>query len=118
MFFVKRELIKVYEMLYPHIRHIKFKSKYRFPILNPQKTVQYIKKKNCSIARFGDGEFGIILGTNEPAFQNIDDDLKARLIQVLLSSEEKCLICLPNSFITTKTPSDDISSNGVSLLQY
>ncbi len=33
---------------------------YRLPIMNKEETTDYILKNKCSVARFGDGEFGLM----------------------------------------------------------
>ena len=38
-------------------------EKPRLEILTPERTVDYIEKHDCSVARFGEGEFELILGS-------------------------------------------------------
>ncbi|MCL1948889.1 MAG: GT-D fold domain-containing glycosyltransferase [Turicibacter sp.] len=68
----------------------------RFPeVMGTAKTLDYIKQNGCSIARFGDGEFNLILGKDTP-FQKYSPALSARLLEVLKTpSDENFLVCIP-----------------------
>lgn len=68
-----------------------------FVVLDDEKTLQLIMEEGKSIARFGDGEFRIMTGS-ENGFQSANEALSARLKQVLSSNDPKCLICLPLPF--------------------
>ncbi len=76
-------------------------EKPRLKILTPEQTVDYIEKHNCSVARFGEGEFELILGSEYESqkgvsgFQNRNPELIERLKDVLASKEPNLLVCIP-----------------------
>lgn len=65
-------------------------------IMNADDTVNYIIEKHCSVARYGDGELHIAQEGCSIGFQEADDKLKLRLREILKTSPENCLICLPS----------------------
>lgn len=100
---IKNILVNFYnEKGYPFIRQLKFRLKYHFRVMNFKETIEYILKNKCSISRFGDGEFGIILHSNHPDFQEKNEQLAKRLIEVCTSKESNLLVCIPHNFISTK----------------
>jgi len=66
-----------------------------FKIATPEDTINKIIKDNCSIARFGDGEFDMICGVGMK-YQQYDERLSKRLKQVLNSNEQGLLIGVNN----------------------
>ncbi len=81
-------------------------------ILTSEETVQYIIDHKCSVARFGDGEFQMIehgmKGGNSDnftvdSFQQYDDVLSRRLLEVLNSEGDNLLVCIPYSFKDSRT---------------
>ncbi len=76
-------------------------EKPQLEILTPEQTVDYIEKHNCSIARFGEGEFELILGSEYESqkgvsgFQNRNPELIKRLKAVLASKDPNLLVCIP-----------------------
>ncbi|MBO5428232.1 MAG: DUF1792 domain-containing protein [Prevotella sp.] len=56
-------------------------------ILDSLDSIKYIIENKCSLSRFGDGEFDIILGKNGNTFQVADEQLAERLKQVLMSND-------------------------------
>ena len=66
-----------------------------FNIKSPEDTIEKIINDNCSIARFGDGEFDMILGKGMK-YQRYNEQLGKRLQQVLESNEKKLLIVINN----------------------
>ncbi|EIZ1007321.1 DUF1792 domain-containing protein [Vibrio vulnificus] len=64
-------------------------------ILSLKSTMENLCSSNKSIARFGDGEFNMILGKGN-GFQRYDENLSQRLLNILSSdSEEQCMVALP-----------------------
>lgn len=61
------------------------------------KTMDKIINEKCSVARYGDGEFKVINGTGN-GFQRADDKLALKLKSILLTEEEKFIVCLPDIF--------------------
>lgn len=91
---------------FPLIRRIKFRLRYRFRIMGFDQTIEYIKSTHCSIARFGDGEFGLITKSNHPDFQDNDVILSKRLQEVCNSNDERLLVCIPHNFVSTNDCTD------------
>lgn len=99
---VKTAFVKIYnEKIFPYFRYSKVRLQYRFDVMSFEDTIEYILKKECSIARFGDGEFGIMMKSNHPDFQKYDEILAKRLEGVACSDNKKLLVCVPYSFIST-----------------
>ncbi len=67
----------------------KIKSKYQ--------TLDKLINSNKSLARFGDGEFNLILGEDLP-FQKYDENLAKKLKKILLNKSDEVLIALPDIF--------------------
>ncbi|MGL5963564.1 MAG: GT-D fold domain-containing glycosyltransferase [Fusobacteriaceae bacterium] len=64
-------------------------------ILSTNDTVDWIIKNKGSITRYGDGEFDICFERNCSSFQNSSDKLKNRLLEILNSSNDKFMVCIP-----------------------
>ena len=60
-------------------------------IKSPEDTVNKIIKNNCSISRFGDGEFFLMFGIKIP-FQIPNKKLMKRLKEILISNDKNLLI--------------------------
>ena len=68
----------------------------RAPVVySSEETIDYILKNKCSIARFGDGELGLMYGRSIN-FQTYTSKLGERLKGV--KTTDKCLVCIPNLF--------------------
>ncbi|MDE5762528.1 MAG: GT-D fold domain-containing protein [Bacteroidales bacterium] len=66
-------------------------------------TIEAIKAGK-SLARFGDGELGIICNGRNIGFQSADNQLGMELKRVLQSDDENCMIGLPGLFDGLKKP--------------
>lgn len=66
-------------------------------ILNQFESVEAILNSNKSVARFGDGEFNLILG-NSIGFQEYDPELSRRLREILMTKDEGMLIGISRRF--------------------
>ncbi len=66
-------------------------------VLNSDETIEYVVTNHASLSRFGDGEMNMIYGSNLN-FQKKDDRLGQRLSEVLSSSDDKLLVCIPDVF--------------------
>lgn len=65
------------------------------PILE---SLSYIKKNGASVARFGDGEIDLIMGSSIP-YQDYSEELARRLKKILQTpSSPQFLVCLPDVF--------------------
>lgn len=61
-------------------------------------TLDHINEKQCSVSRFGDGEFAVMLGIGYSGYQDFRDQLSKRLYQVLQQPIENHIVCLPDIF--------------------
>lgn len=95
---VKRILVAAYEVFYEKRRLFILRTKYRLRIMNSDQTIRYILKHQCSMARFGDGEFDLILQVRDPGFQKCSPELAKKLIGVLENRDERLLVCVPSCF--------------------
>lgn len=68
----------------------------RLKIMTPRKSIEYIEKTGCSVARFGDGEFDMILWPDKcEGYQKNSAKLVESLSDVLASQTPNLLICIP-----------------------
>lgn len=80
-----------------YLRNVKSQLK----ILTAEETVDYIEQHYCSVARFGDGEFEMILRSERESkkgisgFQKRNPELIKRLTDVLASKDPNLLVCIP-----------------------
>lgn len=108
--YLKRQLVKVYEFIYEKRRMFILRTKYHLRIMSSDKTLEYIKKHNCSIARFGDGEFDHILNVRDEGYQQRSEQLAEKLEEVLKNKNSNLLICIPKCFNTIKECNDHSAS--------
>lgn len=98
---LKRKLIEIYEDFYEIEKKCKcfilIHTKYRLKIMDPIKTIKYINDKQCSVARYGDGEFGIMMNEGTD-FQSQDIELGIALRKVFQNRNDALLICIPRYF--------------------
>ena len=98
---IKRKLSTIYNAIYDSsivLRSIYAlrNSGHRLQILSARETIERIQETNASIARFGDGEFELILRPDRDlGFQARNDLLSRRLAAVLESSDPNLLVCIP-----------------------
>ena len=97
---LKHQFIVVYEFFYEVRRMLILRIKYRMRIMSPEHTLRYIKKKKCSIARFGDGEFDYIMDVRDVGFQVRSQELTRALEEVLKEKNENLLLCVPRCMNT------------------
>lgn len=64
-------------------------------IAGPDESAELLVSTEKSLARFGDGEFTVLMGLGATRFQDSSADLAARLAEVLASDREDLLIGLP-----------------------
>jgi len=70
-------------------------------IFNTEYTLKYILENKCSVSRYGDGEFCVMLG-GKNGFQQTDSNLAQRLIEVISNPIQCHILCLPYSYIDSK----------------
>lgn len=98
---VKPSLVSLYEKIYASdfimnsiYRHNN--KDYRLNIMTAEESIDYILKTNCSVARFGEGEFELILDPDlDLGFQKHDATLAKQLKAVLGGKNPNLLICIP-----------------------
>lgn len=57
--------------------------------------LDYINEHHCSVSRYGDGEFTVILGSNCTGYQKYDVKLGQRLKEIIESPIQNHIVCLP-----------------------
>ncbi len=77
----------------------RFQEKLWYPkIMSKEDTIQEIVENRKSIARFGDGEFGIMNGVQRWRFQKRDEKLACRLKEVLHAKNNHILVGLSDIY--------------------
>ncbi len=66
----------------------------RLNVLTDSETIEFIIKHNCSVARFGDGEFTLMNGGAE-GFQDSSLLIKRKLQMIMNSHIDNLLLCVP-----------------------
>lgn len=103
---LKGKLIEIYEFFYEQRRLFILRTKYRLNIMSPQKTIAYVRKNNCCIARYGDGEFDLALDKKDEGFQKRNPEIAKALLEVLSNKNQNLLICVPRCMNTVKECND------------
>lgn len=67
-------------------------------VLSSVDTIHYIHETGCSLSRFGDGEFYLMLGLDYSPFQKCTPELTADLLEIVSSTRNDILIGLPDTF--------------------
>lgn len=62
-----------------------------------EKTMDKMINDNCSIGRYGDGEFKVIFGLGN-GFQNPNQELAKRLKEILVSDNDNFIVAIPDIF--------------------
>lgn len=70
----------------------------KFSIMNSRETIEYIRNNHCSVARFGDGEFSIMMNQRSIGFQEYSEELSESLRDVFQENHPKLLVCIPEYF--------------------
>lgn len=98
---LKTRLIQIYENIYASnfVMSLLYKYKnrnYQLNIMKTEDTVRYIIETGCSVARFGEGEFELMLSPSKNlGFQVHSDELAEKLVEVIQCNNENLLICVP-----------------------
>lgn len=103
---LKRKLVAAYEVFYEQRRLLVLRTKYHLRIMSPDRTLAYIEKHHCSIARYGDGEFDHILDLKDEGFQVRSPELTKKLAEVLANKDKNLLLCIPRCFNTIRGCND------------
>ncbi len=94
------------------IKIIKFRIKYLYRSINnyilkkplirtTEQTINYLVNNKVSVTRFGDGEFDLVLNNRSLAFQENNNLLRKKLIEILKTTEQNIYVCIPYSLIST-----------------
>lgn len=105
---MKGKLITFYEKSYEHVKTVQmylllpfdknYRKKNQLKIMTIEETLNYIIENNCSVSRYGDGEFNL-LSSSSIGFQESDFELVNRLQKIVRKTgKSNCLICLPGMF--------------------
>lgn len=81
-------------------------------IASVDETVDIIAHTKSSICRFNDGEFSIMMGCSRQPFQHQDDKLAKRLIEIIRSNHDGCLIAIADNYSSLESYSS-ISKNEI-----
>ena len=95
------EIIESLSFAYRSVLDFLYKKTHRINIMTIEETLNYIVEKKCSVARYGDGEFDLIL-ERDIGFQPANDDLMNSLKEILLNGSDNLLICLPGAWAHEK----------------
>ena len=63
--------------------------------MSSTETIRYVLSKNCSVSRFGDGEFKLMCDHKDLRFQPYSDELRVRMEDVLKNRPDDLLLCVP-----------------------
>ena len=99
---IKKQLIRFYEFAQPKWETLQIRVKYHFRIMSMAKTIRYIQKTNCSISRFGDGEFDGMFNERDIGFQESSEALQQGLIRAMSNKNPHLLLCLAHSVNSVK----------------
>ncbi|WHY90983.1 SP_1767 family glycosyltransferase [Neobacillus cucumis] len=103
--FFKKFLLKIYYFYLDDLipRLAVFYNKLVSKIIKPplvkttDETLEKIINDKCSVSRYGDGEFNIAL-KGKQFFQEYDNSLSNRLIEILNSQSNNHIVCIPDVF--------------------
>lgn len=99
---LKQTLLKILFSVQDAKRLYHVRKHYGLKIMTANKTLSYIQKHQCSVSRFGDGEFAIMLKREGPSFQQATEEMSVAMAEVFENHGPNLLICLPRAFNTTK----------------
>lgn len=98
---LKRMLLKVWDKYNDVKRLHHVRKHYSLSVMSAEETIDYIKKHKCSVARYGDGEFSIMLQYGAPAFENGSKKMSKALLNVF-ENQGNLLICVPSLLVEEK----------------
>lgn len=102
LLWAKKILRPIYIPIMERILFMRMQRKYPLMIMSSIQTIRYIKKHNCSISRYGDGEFHTMFNSIDLGFQAYSASLAERLKRVIAESDERLLVCYPRCIVSTK----------------
>lgn len=98
---IKQKLIAVYEEIYASdlVMNAMYRHQnrnHRLDILTSEETIEHILQNNCSVARFGEGEFELMLHSDmDLGFQKRNPALAEKLKKTLANQNKQLQLCIP-----------------------
>lgn len=80
-------------------------------IKSAEKLLNCIIEKKCSLCRYGDGEFEIMLHRVRPWFQNVDLELAERLREIVRTKQEGVIIAVADNFRSLEKYEEDAADS-------
>ena len=99
---LKDKILSIWDAYNFFWKRIILRVQCRLSIMDSKKTIEYVKMHHCSIARFGDGEFMLMLQNGSVGFQKKTAELANALEQVLCNDSPNLLICVPRFLNSTR----------------
>lgn len=84
-------------------RKIDVEIKSKLKIMTYQDTIRYIIENHASVARFGDGEFKLMVDGESLRFQPYSDELRAALTKVIAERPDNLLVCISRALMDVNT---------------
>ena len=103
---ILRRVKSTAQKMHQELQLIPIRERRKMHILDAEDTLDLIVKNRMSIARFGDGEFNIMLHTKGVNFQSGSAALSERLRQVYRSDRPDLLVCIPYALNSLKGLND------------
>lgn len=103
-----RNILQAFSSILYKLNYYRWKNKWKFNILSTEDTISEIIKNRLSISRYGDGEFRII-NNDCNGFQEKNQKLGLRLLEILHSNEPNHRVCLPHPLFSTKVMTKEAS---------
>lgn len=99
---LKRLLLRFWDWYSIENKVRKVKKEYPIDVMTSEQTIDYILKYNSSIARYGDGDMGLMIKTGEVGYQKLSDSLAIALQEVFANTSKELLICMPYPMVSTR----------------
>lgn len=103
---MKKFLLKLYDFFYDTNKSIKvLKNKLVSIIKKPpivkttDDTLYKIISDKCSVSRYGNAEFDLMFKKDGPFFQDFNNELRLRLIEIIRSQGKNHIVCIPDIFV-------------------
>lgn len=82
-------------------------------VMDTTQTLEYIKRNQCSVCRYGDGEFDLIRGKKGIGFQDNNRALSERLKNILVEAGKvpEILVCIP--YVLTVRGREGLSDDSI-----
>lgn len=84
-------------------RKIDVEVKSKLKIMTYQDTIRYIIDNKASVARYGDGEFKLMVDGESLRFQPYSDELREALTKVIAERPDNLLVCISRALMDVNT---------------